>query len=55
MGARIAEYVFSNSAVARSFMAYLGKDPRAGPAPGVQPGGPRHRRRHPPPLRLHLL
>ena len=30
-------------------------DPRAGPARGVQPGGPRRRRRHPPALRLHLL
>ena len=30
-------------------------DPRAGAAGGVQPGGPRRRRRHPPHLRLHLL
>ena len=30
-------------------------DPRAGPAGGVQPGGPRRRRRHPPHLRMHLL
>ncbi|XP_066358795.1 cationic amino acid transporter 6, chloroplastic-like isoform X2 [Miscanthus floridulus] len=30
-------------------------DHRARPARGVQPGGPRRRRRHPPHLRLHLL
>uniref|UniRef100_A0A804RD62 Uncharacterized protein n=1 Tax=Zea mays TaxID=4577 RepID=A0A804RD62_MAIZE len=30
-------------------------DRRARPARGLQPGGPRRRRRHPPRLRLHLL